>query len=39
VYAILDNAMQAVLTDRDADPAKLLADAEAKVNPVLAQAK
>ncbi|NUT90742.1 MAG: sugar ABC transporter substrate-binding protein [Saccharothrix sp.] len=39
VYAILDNVVQAVLTDRDADPAKLLADAEAKVNPVLAQVK
>ncbi|MDQ2587696.1 extracellular solute-binding protein [Saccharothrix yanglingensis] len=39
VYAILDNVMQAVLTDRDADPARLLADAEAKVNPVLAQVK
>lgn len=39
VYAILDNVVQAVLTDRDADPAQLLADAEAKVNPVLAQVK
>jgi hypothetical protein len=39
VYAILDNVMQAVLTDRDADISKLLSDAEAKVNPVLAQVK
>ncbi|MCE6994751.1 sugar ABC transporter substrate-binding protein [Saccharothrix sp. S26] len=39
VYAILDNVMQAVLTNRDADVSQLLADAEAKVNPVLAQVK
>jgi multiple sugar transport system substrate-binding protein len=39
VYAILDNVMQAVLTNRDADISQLLADAEAKVNPVLAQVK
>ncbi|GGP63070.1 extracellular solute-binding protein [Saccharothrix coeruleofusca] len=39
VYAVLDNAMQAVLTNRDADPTALLAEAEAKVNQVLAQVK
>ncbi|QFZ22182.1 ABC transporter substrate-binding protein [Saccharothrix syringae] len=39
VYAVLDNVMQAVLTKPDADVAQLLADAEAKVNPVLAQVK
>ncbi|MFJ6675541.1 ABC transporter substrate-binding protein [Actinosynnema sp. NPDC091369] len=39
VYAILDNVVQAVLTNRDADVSQLLADAEAKVNPVLAQVK
>ncbi|GAA0620778.1 extracellular solute-binding protein [Kutzneria viridogrisea] len=36
VYTVLDGVMQAVLTDRDADAAKLLADAEQKVNSVLA---
>ncbi|MCS7484160.1 ABC transporter substrate-binding protein [Umezawaea endophytica] len=39
VYAILDNVMQAVLTNKDADVSQLLSDAEAKVNPVLAQVK
>jgi multiple sugar transport system substrate-binding protein len=39
LYAILDNVMQAVLTNRDADISQLLSDAEAKVNPVLAQVK
>ncbi|WP_189245880.1 ABC transporter substrate-binding protein [Streptosporangium pseudovulgare] len=37
IYAILDTPMSAVLTRRDADPAKLLADAEAKVNALLAK--
>lgn len=39
VYAVLDTAMQKVLTERDADPAKLLADAEQQVNPILASVK
>ncbi|MDI1464574.1 extracellular solute-binding protein [Catellatospora sp. KI3] len=39
VYAVLDTAMQKVLTDRNADIAKLLADAEAQVNTILAAAK
>ncbi|MFB9708163.1 ABC transporter substrate-binding protein [Streptosporangium sandarakinum] len=37
IYAILDTPMSAVLTRRDADPAKLLVDAEAKVNALLAK--
>ncbi|MFF0312848.1 ABC transporter substrate-binding protein [Streptosporangium sp. NPDC004379] len=37
IYAVLDTPMSAVLTRRDADPAKLLADAEAKVNALLAK--
>ncbi|GAA1690979.1 extracellular solute-binding protein [Fodinicola feengrottensis] len=37
VYAVLDNVMQAVLTDRNADPNKLLADAETKVDAIFAQ--
>jgi hypothetical protein len=39
VYAILDNVVQATLTNKDADHAALLKDAEAKVNAVLAQVK
>lgn len=39
VYAALDNVMQGVLTDRDADPAALLSDASAKVDSALAQVK
>jgi multiple sugar transport system substrate-binding protein len=38
VYAVLDSVMQAVLTDRNADVDRLLAEAEAKVNSALAQA-
>ncbi len=37
LYAILDVAMSAVLTRQDADIDKLLADAEAKANKVLAK--
>ncbi|GAA4510928.1 ABC transporter substrate-binding protein [Nonomuraea ferruginea] len=36
IYAILDVAMSGVLSDKDADIDKLLADAETKVNAVLA---
>ncbi|MGY0459422.1 extracellular solute-binding protein [Kitasatospora sp. cg17-2] len=36
IYKILDTAVSAVLTDRDADLDKLLADAESQVNQVLA---
>lgn len=39
VYAILDSVVQATLTNRDADHAALLKDAETKVNAVLAQVK
>ncbi|GAB3456975.1 ABC transporter substrate-binding protein [Actinophytocola sediminis] len=39
VYAALDNVMQGVLTDRDADIDTLLADAEDKVNQALAQVR
>ncbi|MDX8145934.1 extracellular solute-binding protein [Lentzea sp. NBC_00516] len=39
VYAILDSVVQAVLTNKDADHAALLKDAETKVNAVLAQVK
>jgi multiple sugar transport system substrate-binding protein len=39
VYAVLDNVMQAVLTNKDADIDQLLSDAEAKVNSALAQVK
>lgn len=39
VYAILDTVVQAVLTNKDADHAALLKDAETKVNAVLAQVK
>ncbi len=39
VYAALDNVMQGVLTDRNADIGKLLADAAGKVNTALAQVK
>lgn len=38
VYAVLDTAMQKVLTDREADPAALLAEAEKQVNTILAAA-
>ncbi|MEV0383929.1 extracellular solute-binding protein [Nonomuraea sp. NPDC050643] len=36
VYAALDTVMQKVLTDRDADVARLLADAEKQVDQILA---
>lgn len=36
IYKVLDNAMSAVLTDKNADITKLLAKAEADVNSVLA---
>ncbi|MEU1509684.1 extracellular solute-binding protein [Kitasatospora sp. NPDC005748] len=36
IYKVLDNAMSAVLTDKGADVAKLLNDAETQVNQVLA---
>ncbi|GAA3230082.1 ABC transporter substrate-binding protein [Actinocorallia longicatena] len=39
VYAILDTVMSAVLTRKDADIAKLLSDAEKKVNTLLARTK
>jgi multiple sugar transport system substrate-binding protein len=39
IYAVLDVAMQKVLTDRNADVDKLLADAEKQVNTILASAK
>jgi multiple sugar transport system substrate-binding protein len=39
VYAALDNVMQGVLTNRDADIDQLLSDAETKVNQALAQVK
>lgn len=39
VYAILDSVVQATLTNKDADHAALLKDAETKVNAVLAQVK
>ena len=39
VYAALDNVMQGVLTNRNADIGKLLSDAESKVNSALAQVK
>lgn len=39
VYAALDNVMQGVLTNKDADIDELLADAETKVNSALAQVK
>lgn len=35
IYAALDPVAQAVLTRKDADPAKLLADAETRVNGIL----
>lgn len=37
VYAALDPVLQAVLTEEDADPAALLADAEEQVNAILAR--
>jgi len=39
VYAALDNVMQGVLTDQDADVNKLLSDAESTVNSALAQVR
>jgi hypothetical protein len=39
VYAALDNVMQGVLTNKDADIDTLLSDAEGKVNSALAQVK
>ncbi len=39
IYAVLDVAMQKVLTDRNADPAQLLGDAEKQVNTILASVK
>ncbi len=39
VYAALDNVMQGVLTNRDADIDQLLKDAETKVNAALAQVR
>lgn len=39
IYAVLDTAMQKVLTDKDADPAALLANAEKQVNQILATVK
>ncbi|MEU7904433.1 extracellular solute-binding protein [Actinoplanes sp. NPDC049118] len=39
IYAVLDVAMQKVLTDKNADIDKLLADAEAQTNSILASVK
>jgi ABC-type glycerol-3-phosphate transport system substrate-binding protein len=39
LYAILDGVMQGVLTDRDADPGRLLDDAQKKVDAALATVK
>ena len=39
IYAVLDVAMQKVLTDKNADPAKLLTDAETQVNQILQSVK
>lgn len=39
IYAVLDVAMLKVLTDRNADPGQLLADAEKQVNQILATVK
>jgi multiple sugar transport system substrate-binding protein len=39
IYAVLDVVMQKVLTDKNADVGALLADAEKKVNPILATVK
>lgn len=39
IYAVLDVAMQKVLTDRDANVDALLADAETQVNQILASVK
>ncbi|MFD7096892.1 sugar ABC transporter substrate-binding protein, partial [Streptomyces xanthophaeus] len=36
VYKVLDKVMSAVLTNKDADPGQLLAEAEKAVNQVLA---
>jgi ABC-type glycerol-3-phosphate transport system substrate-binding protein len=38
IYKVLDNAVSAVLTDKNADVAKLLSTAESQVNQVLANA-
>jgi len=37
LYAVLDVAMSAVLTRKDADISKLLSDAESKANKILAK--
>jgi multiple sugar transport system substrate-binding protein len=37
IYAVLDGAMSAALTQQNADPAKLLADANTKINGILSQ--
>ena len=39
IYKVLDNAVSAVLTDKNADVAKLLSEAEQQVNTVLANAQ
>ncbi|GIF95549.1 ABC transporter substrate-binding protein [Catellatospora citrea] len=39
IYAVLDTAMQKVLTDQNADISKLLADAEKQVNTILSTVK
>jgi hypothetical protein len=39
IYAVLDTAMQKVLTDRNADVNALLATADTQVNSVLAAVK
>ena len=39
VYAALDNVMQGILTDQNADVDTLLSDAESKVNSALAQVR
>jgi ABC-type glycerol-3-phosphate transport system substrate-binding protein len=36
IYKVLDTAMSAAMTDANADPAKLLGDAESQVNQILA---
>ncbi|MEU1279999.1 extracellular solute-binding protein [Streptomyces sp. NPDC005805] len=36
IYKVLDNVMSGVLTNKDADPGKLLATAESQVNQILA---
>jgi hypothetical protein len=39
IYAVLDVAMQKVLTDKNANVDQLLADAETQVNQILASVK